>query len=94
MKAFRHLLLPVFLCVAAFAAQGQDAPPPPGFPERGRAALRGELSPEERELRREEHRRRHEARRQMSPEERDQLRRDIRAAGREIYPRGPRWRKD
>lgn len=86
-----RILLSMFLSVAAFAVQGQDAPSmPPGVHE-PRAPVR-ELSPEERAQWRETRRERRDAWRQMSPEERHQLRRDIRDAGHAIYPRGLRPR--
>jgi hypothetical protein len=87
-----RLLLSLSLIAAALPGWAQDVPPPPlppagwQVPER---AMR-ELSPEERTQWRESREQRREARRQMSPEERHAFRRDIRNAGRELYPHGQR----
>jgi uncharacterized membrane protein len=76
---------------AALPAWGQDAPlPPAGYRER--MPLRDGLSSEERERMRDTRQERRDAWRQMSPEDRHQLRRDIRDAGRTLYPRGPQRR--
>lgn len=68
--------------------ESQLLPSPPMQDAAGRIPPR--LMPDLMEERREEARRRREAMQQMSPEERHQLRRDIRDAGRMLYPRGPR----
>ena len=87
MKKCRYAIL-LFCLYAVLPARGQEPPYPPGyFGQEQRVPMR-ELTPEQREQVREERRQRHEAWQQMSPEERHQLRRDIRDAGKALYPRG------
>jgi len=94
MHPFIRVFLPFLLCCAILPARGQGAPvAPPAGHQAGEFRYHlspRDMTPEEREAWREERRQRREQWRQMSPEERYQLRRDIRDAGREIYPRGPR----
>lgn len=88
MKTSVRILL-LCLSAALLPAWAQEVPPPSGYPERvQRMPMRDGLSAEERERMREAGRERREAWRQMSPEDRHQLRRDIRDAGRSLYPRG------
>lgn len=86
-------LLLLSLSTAALPAGAQDvpAPPPPAGWQAPERPMR-DLSPEERAQWRESREQRREAWRQMSPEERHELRRDIRNAGQELYPRGKRSR--
>ncbi|MEW6164660.1 MAG: hypothetical protein AB1642_06335 [Pseudomonadota bacterium] len=90
MKKSAVLRLSLLLCACLSAAHAQETPQP-GADRQGdmRPPLRA-LSSEERGEFREAHRQHRESWRQMSQEERHALRRDIREAGRSLYPRGPR----
>lgn len=100
MKISVRIFLLLGLSVLALAAGAQPAPPPPGYQGPGPGYGQGQrgpmrdLSAEQREDRRREHRQRREVWQQMSPEERHQLRRDIRDAGQELYPRERQRRGD
>jgi hypothetical protein len=89
------VILPL-ICLATLAialpARAEDTLMPPPLPPQPALSPLGQepriqLTPEQLEQWRIERRTRREAWQQMSPEERHQLRRDIRDAGHELYPR-------
>lgn len=91
MKKAAHLLALLCLAAATTVASAQFAPPRQDRDDRRPPREMRDSAPEQREQWREERREHREQWRQMSPEERHQLRRDIRDAGRDLYPhRRPR----
>lgn len=89
MKRAARLLALLCLAAATSLAQAQFAPPRQDGDAREAHRLRRDLresAPEQREQWRDDRRERREQWMQMSPEERHQLRRDIRDAGRDVYP--------